>query len=131
LDLVAAHGIGCAAARTAIVRIERDERGEWDCSRAMRAAFELRCLAGPREVRVLERAPVRVTRVGSIVRLRNWSFAVRGVRLVGRDGRRGWVSLGAPPWCIPFAGPREVLVALGLRPTTPHGGCFRRAAAAP
>ena len=32
-------------------------------------------------------------------------------------------SVARAPFCVPDA-PREVLVALGLRPLTPHGGCF-------
>jgi hypothetical protein len=124
-DLVAARGLTCAEARPAIAPIERGRRGGWSCSRAMHASFELRCRAGSREVRVLERAPVRVTRADGVARLGDWSFRLQGDRLLGRDGAGRWVSLGPPPWCIPFAGPREVLVALGLRPITPHGGCFR------
>lgn len=125
-ELVDARGLSCAQARSAIRRIERGERDMWNCSRAMHAAFELRCQAGPREVRILERAPFRVTRVAGVVRLRNWSFRVQGNRLLAREGRLGWVSLGFAPWCIPFAAPREVFVVLSLRPITRHGGCFRR-----
>ena len=124
-DLVDARGIACAPARSVIGRVERGERGVWNCSRAMHAAFELRCQAGSREVRVLERSPIQPRRVGGVVRLRNWSFRLHGHSLLAREDRLGWVSLGPPPWCIPYAGPREVLVALRLRPVTPHGGCFR------
>lgn len=108
-----------------IGRIERDERGVWNCSRAVHAVFGLRCQAGLREVRVLERSPIEPRRVAGIVRLRNWSFRLRGKSLLAREDLLGWVSLGAAPWCIPYAGPREVLLALRLRPITPNGGCFR------
>jgi hypothetical protein len=124
-DLVDARGVACAPARSLISRIERGERGPWNCSRAIHAVFELRCQAGLREVRVLERSPIQPSRIGGVVRLRNWSFRVHGNSLLAREDQLGWVSLGPAPWCIPYAGPREVLVALRLRPITPHGGCFR------
>ena len=124
-DLVDARGVTCPPARLEINRIERGDRGVWNCSRAMHAVFELRCQAGLREVRVLERSPVQPTRIAGIVRLRNWSFRLDGDSLLTREDRLGWVSLGSAPWCIPYAGPREVLLALRLRPITSDGGCFR------
>jgi len=124
-DLVDARGLACARARSVMSRIERGERGVWNCSRAIHAVYELRCQAGRREIRVLERSPIQPRRSAGVVRLRNWSFRLHGHSLLAREDRLGWVSLGPPPWCIPYAGPREVLVALRLRPVTPHGGCFR------
>ena len=123
-DLVDAAEIGCADARAAIVRIERGRRDAWQCSRGVNAVYELKCVNGAAVVRVLERSPVPVVRVGDGVRLVNWSFRVAGPRLEAREGRLGWISLGRAPWCVPFDGPREVLVALRLRPVTFSGGCF-------
>lgn len=122
-DLVQARGIGCAAALTAIVRIERDERGAWACSRAMHAAYELDCRRGGQDLRVLERSPVPVVVRNRVATLANWSFRVRAHALEAHEGSLGWISLGPPPWCVPDA-PREVLLALRLRSLTPDGGCF-------
>jgi hypothetical protein len=124
-DLVDARGLSCRRALVVVARVERGVRGDWACSRAVHAVFELRCLLGAAEVRVLERSPVVPRRSGGIVRLRNWSFRVAGAELLAREGRRGWISLGRAPWCIPTDGPQEVLLALHLAPMTPHGGCFR------
>jgi hypothetical protein len=122
-DAVAAvHGLSCGDAMRAIADVERDQGGGWTCSRAMHAAYELDCREPGREVRILESVPVRATRSGDEVRLANWRFRLRAGRLEGRDGA-GWVDLGGPPYCV-TAAPRPVLVALGLRRTTPSGGCF-------
>jgi hypothetical protein len=130
-DLVAARGLFCRAARTAVVRIERDVRGPWLCSRAMHAGYELACAAGRREVRVLERSPVGLNREpGGVVSTYNWSWRVLHRRLEARQDGGGWIDLGPPPWCIPFDAPREVLLALHLRSTTADGGCFARPRAA-
>ena len=64
-DLVDARRVGCPQARSTIARVERGERGVWNCSRAVSAVFELRCQAGRREVRVLERVPFRHKRAGA------------------------------------------------------------------
>ncbi|HZP72778.1 MAG TPA: hypothetical protein VFA97_05290 [Gaiellaceae bacterium] len=122
-DYVAAEGIPCAAALTETARIERGERGLWNCSRAMHGAVELACIDGARRLDLLERSPVRARRRGGIVVLANWSFRLRGGTIDGREGWGRWQSLGRAPWCIPSV-PREALVALALRPVTPHGGCF-------
>ena len=124
-DLVDARGLSCRRALVVIPRVERGERADWECSRAVHAVFELRCLLGAAEVRVLERSPLAPQRSGGVVRLRNWSFRIDGAKLLAREGRLGWISLGRAPWCIPSDGPQEVLLALRLAPITPHGGCFR------
>jgi hypothetical protein len=74
---------------------------------------------------VLERSPVPPVRLrDGGVRVANWRFRIRDRRLEAReDGGARWEPLAGPPWCVPFA-PREALVALGLRPLTPNGGCF-------
>lgn len=126
-DFVAARGIFCLAARAAVVRIERGARGSWLCSRAMHASYELECASGDRSVRVLERSPVGLNRApGGVVSSYGWSWRVLHGRLQARQNGGGWIDLGRPPWCIPFAAPREVLLGLHLRSTTADGGCFAR-----
>ncbi|HKU59244.1 MAG TPA: hypothetical protein VJP39_06535 [Gaiellaceae bacterium] len=116
----AVHGISCAAAEQAVVAIERGGSG-WDCSRAMHASYELDCLAGRRELRVLEEVPGKATRHGRAVVLAGWTFRIARGHLFATD--RATLDLGAAPWCVTDA-PRQALVALGLRRTTPTGGCF-------
>jgi hypothetical protein len=118
------HGMSCRQALAAVGDIESDQGGGWTCSRAMHAAYELDCRSGPREVRILESVPVRAKRHGAIVTLANWSFRIAGGRLQARQSH-GWIDAGGPPFCVTDA-PRPVLIALRLRPETPHGGCFRR-----
>ena len=120
--VAAVRGVSCADALAAIPAIERGVRGGWDCSRAMHARFELDCRRGGTELQVLERTPVHAVRRGGVVTLANWSFRLRGGRIEGRASGP-WVDLGGPLFCEP-AVPREALVALGLRPVTPSGGCF-------
>jgi hypothetical protein len=122
----------CHGALAAIARIERGERGDWDCSRAMHAAYELDCRRPGGELQVLERVPVAAMRMHGVATLANWSFRLHGGHIEGRAPPGRWIDLGRPPFCEP-AVPREALLALGLRPLTPHGGCFvaprRRSAA--
>jgi hypothetical protein len=124
-DLVRASDLGCRAALVVIARVERDDAARWNCSRAVHAGFELRCRFGTAVVDVLERSPVRPRRLGAAVRLANWTFRVSGGLLEGREGRLGWTRVARAPFCVPAA-PREVLLALRLRPVTPNGGCFVR-----
>jgi len=118
-------GVSCPRARTAVVAIEHGKAGPWDCSRAVHAAYELDCRTSGAELQVLERSPVAAVRHASgTVTLANWSFRLHRRALEGRTARIGWrVLIAHTPYCIPAA-PREVLVALRLRPTTPSGGCF-------
>ena len=123
-DPVAARGLGCAAALAEAVRIERDTRGGWNCSRSVGGTVELDCRDGTAELEVLERAPVAASRRRGVVTLANWRFRLARLRVEGRSGGRWQVLVAAPPYCEP-AVPREALVALRLRPLTPNGGCFR------
>ena len=117
-------GVSCPRARSAVAAIEHGRAGPWDCSRAMHADYELDCHTSGAELQVLERSPVRAVRHGPVVTLANWSFRVRGRALEGRTARLGWrILIERPPYCVPAA-PREALVALRLRATTPSGGCF-------
>jgi hypothetical protein len=124
-DPVRAAAVPCGLALPDVVAIERGDRGDWACSRAVNAAYELECRNGEDVIQVLERSPVpAVRRRSGVVRLANWLFLLRGRRLLAReDGTTGWVTIGHAPFCVPTA-PREVLVALKLRALTPHGGCF-------
>lgn len=123
-DPVAARGIGCGAALRATAAIEAGTRGDWECARAMHASYELQCRAGSAVVEVLERSPVAArARADGDVSLAGWSFRLRGRALLGRPAGGRWREVARAPWCVPAA-PREVLVALRLRPLTPHGGCF-------
>jgi len=117
------HGLSCAAGLHAVHEIEIDQGGGWTCSRAMHAAYELDCRAARQEVQILENPPAAF-RHGAFVTVANWSFRVAGGRLQASDGGR-WLDLGGPPFCV-TAAPRTALVALRLRPITPHGGCFTR-----
>lgn len=120
----AVHGIGCGTARTTVVAIERDDRGAWDCSRAMHAAYELDCRDGRQELQVLENVPATAHRKGSVVTLANWTFRIAGGRIEGRTGPGPWTVLARPPICVTDA-PRAVLVALALPPLGRGGICFR------
>lgn len=123
-DPVASRGVGCAAALRATPSIEAGRRGDWACSRAMHASYELKCTAGGAVLEVLERSPVAAAaRAGGVVSLANWRFRLRGRSLLGRPATGRWRRVARAPFCVPAA-PREVLVALRLRPLTPHGGCF-------
>lgn len=114
------HGISCSAAEQVVVAIERGGSG-WECSRAMHATYELACVDGRRELRVLEQVPGRATRHGRAVILAGWTFRIARGHLFATE--RATLNLGPPPWCVTDA-PRQALVALGLRRTTPAGGCF-------
>ena len=117
-------GVACPRARSAVVGIEQGRPGPWSCSRAVHTDYELDCRTPAAELQVLERSPVAAVRHGGVVTLANWSFRLLGKQLQGRNERGRWqMLLEHPPYCIPAA-PREALVALRLRPTTPHGGCF-------
>ncbi len=117
-------GVSCPRARAAVVGIERGRPGPWACSRAVHADYELDCRTSGAELQTLERSPVGAVRHGSVVTIANWSFRLLRTRLQGRDAAGRWQTLIAhAPYCIPTA-PREALVALRLRPTTAHGGCF-------
>jgi hypothetical protein len=124
-DPVSAAAISCPEALRDVAAIERGRRGDWACSRAMHASYELECRRGEATLRVLERSPVRaVRRRDGVVRLANWLFRLRAGALFAREDGAAWIRVArGPPFCIPTA-PREVLVALRLRPLTPHGGCF-------
>lgn len=116
------HGMSCADGRQAVFDIERDQGGGWQCYRAMHAAFELDCRQGREEVQILEQAPTAPTRKGGVVTLADWSFRLsERILQARRDGP--WIDLSGPPYCVTDA-PRAVLLALRLRPETPHGGCF-------
>ncbi|HZU20348.1 MAG TPA: hypothetical protein VE982_03925 [Gaiellaceae bacterium] len=124
-DVVEGRRLTCRAARAAVVAVERGARGRWTCSRAMHASFELECAAGAPGIRVMERLPVGLNREpGGVVSTWNWYWRVHRGRLQAREDGGGWVSLGLPPWCTPFAAPRAVLLALRLRSITADGGCF-------
>lgn len=123
-DPVRAAALDCASARDDIVAVERGDRGEWACSRAVHADYELECRNGEAIIQVLERSPVRaVRRASGLVRLANWSFRLDGKVLDAREDGGAWARIARTPFCVPTA-PREVLVALRLRSLTPHGGCF-------
>lgn len=123
-DPVSAYGVDCTEARAAVAGVERGAPGAWTCSRSTDGVVELDCVDGDAHARVLERAPVPVRRAGGVVVLANWSFRLHRGLLEAREARRGWLPLGRGPWCVPDV-PREALVALRLRPTTRHAGCFR------
>ena len=91
----------------------------------MHGAVELSCRDGSRLLALLERSPVPARRRGAVVTLANWSFRLVGPEIEGRELHGAWRPLGRAPWCVPGV-PREALVALRLRPVTPHGGCFVR-----
>ena len=117
-------GIACPRARDAIRAVERGDFGPWVCSRAVHAAYELDCRTSGAEFQVLEHPPVTAVRHGSVVTLANWSFRLRDKALEARaDGGRWLTLLERPPYCVTDA-PREVLVALRLRRTSPSGGCY-------
>lgn len=123
-DPVRASALACPDALVDVAAIERGTRGDWNCSRAVHAAYELECRQGEAVIQVLERSPVRaVWRKPGLVRLANWLFHLEGRTLFAREDGSVWARIGRAPFCIP-AVPREVLVTLRLAPTTPHGGCF-------
>lgn len=122
-DPVSAVGeISCNEALAAVGAIKRGEPGEWGCSQ-VGTGPELDCWRGAVKVRVHDRAPVAPVRRGGVVTLANWSFRVWRDVLQGRRDERRWIALGRPPFCVPVA-PREVLVALRLRPLRADGNCF-------
>jgi hypothetical protein len=124
-DPVQAALTPCGDALPIVAAIERGERGDWACSRAVHASYELECRDGEAVIQVLERSPVpAVRRASGVVRLANWLFRLRARSLLAReDGTTRWLTIARAPFCVPAA-PREVLVALRLKPLTPHGGCF-------
>jgi len=123
-DSVRASGVTCRAALKDVAAIERGDRGKWVCSRAVHAAYERACRRGEALIQVLERTPVpAVRRPDGTVRLANWVFRRDRRSLLAHEAGRAWVLADRAPFCVPDA-PREVLVALRLRPLTPHGGCF-------
>jgi hypothetical protein len=124
-DPVSAADVPCGDALPLVVAIERGDRGTWSCSRAVNAAYELECRSGESVLRVLERSPTAaVRRASGVVRMANWLFRLHGRTLLAReDGAPRWTTIARAPFCVPDA-PREVLVALRLRPLTPNGGCF-------
>ncbi len=123
-DAVAASVVACGVALTTIVRLERGDRGDWSCSRAVGGAVELDCRRGESRLQVLERSPIAAVRHRGVVSLANWVFRLRGSRLEGRSRVGPWrLLIAKAPYCEPAA-PHEVLVALRLRPQTRHGGCF-------
>jgi hypothetical protein len=123
-DPVSAADVPCGEALPLVAAIERGDRGTWTCSRAVNAAYELECRSGEAALRVLERSPVPVVRRASgVVRMANWLFRLRRRTLLAREDGGSWRAIGRAPFCVPDA-PREVLVALRLRPLTANGGCF-------
>ena len=124
-DYVRATGIGCPAALGSVVSFERGVHDAWVCSRNVDSVVELTCRNGDRRIELLERSPVPASRHGAVVTLSNWSFRLNGAVLQGRRSGDAWQSLGRGPWCVPDV-PREVLLALRLRPLTPSAGCFAR-----
>lgn len=122
-DPVAVRGVGCSDALAETVRIERDVRGQWSCSRSVGGTVELDCRDGIAELELLERTPVAATRTGGVVTLANWRFRLRGAHLEGRNAGSWRLLAAGPPYCEPTV-PREVLLALRLRSLTPNGGCF-------
>lgn len=123
-DYVRSTGIACPAALGSVVSFERGVRGDWVCARNVDTVVELTCSKGDEKIELLERSPVPARREGETVTLSNWRFRLRDGVLQGTGGLR-WVSFGRGPWCVPDV-PREALVAFGLRPLTPSGGCFAR-----
>lgn len=122
-DPVRAGEIACGNALDIVTAVERGEHGDWMCSRAVNADYELDCRNGEDVIQVLERSPVPAIRLKGRVRMANWVFRLQGRTLQGREDGSGWTTIGRSPFCIPDA-PREVLVALRLRPLTPSAGCF-------
>jgi hypothetical protein len=117
-------GDSCKAALAAVVGIERSTRDDWQCALAVDGTGAFDCRNGDAELEVLKDPPVPATRHGDLVTLANWTFRVRERSLQGRSGIGPWhLLVRRPPFCVPAA-PREVLVTLRLRPTTPAGGCF-------
>jgi hypothetical protein len=116
--------IGCPDALRAVVGIERKVHSDWTCTRTSQAGYKLDCTNRWQKLQVLERAPVPPVGAGDVVTLANWSFRVAGPRLLGRSGTGPWHTLARHlPFCVSQA-PREVLVALRLRPVTPQNDCF-------
>ena len=115
--------ISCIAAEHAVAAIERGGGSGWDCSRAMHATYELDCVDGRRELRVLEQVPGKATRHGHAVVLAGWTFRIARGHLFAVAGG-ATLDLGPPPWCVTESS-RQALAALGLRPITPAGGCYR------
>ncbi|HEX7625623.1 MAG TPA: hypothetical protein VF379_01105 [Gaiellaceae bacterium] len=116
--------IGCPDALRAVVGIEHGLRSDWQCSHTAQATYKLDCTHAWQELQVLERAPVPPVGAGDVVTLANWSFQVAGARLLGRSGAGPWHTLARHlPFCVNQA-PREVLLALRLRPVTAKSGCF-------
>jgi hypothetical protein len=122
-DYVRATSFACDAARATVVAIESGRAGTWVCSRNMGGDVELTCVGGAARIELLERSPAAAVRHGTTVTLANWTFRRERRTLQGRGDRNHWVWLGPAPWCVPDV-PREVLVAFGLEPLTPNGGCF-------
>lgn len=121
-DYVRSAGVACPSALGITVSIERNVRGPWLCSRSVGGDVELTCTLGTEKIELLERSPVPARAHDGIVTLANWSFRLRRRTLLGRN-EKTWRSFGPAPWCVPDL-PREVLVAVKLRPLTPDGGCF-------
>ncbi|MFL5954324.1 MAG: hypothetical protein ACJ76I_09485 [Gaiellaceae bacterium] len=116
--------LDCNSARAAVIAIERGQHGDWECTRAVRASYTLDCKHGWQEVQILERSPIDAVRHAGVVTLANWTFRIARGRLEARSGAGPWhVIARRAPFCVPAA-PREVLLALDLRPSTRNSGCF-------
>jgi hypothetical protein len=120
---VRAGEVACGTARPVVAAVERGNRGDWTCSPAVNADYVLDCRSGEAVIQVLGHSPVPAVRRSGGVRLANWLFRLRGRALQARQDGSGWTTLGRAPFCVPAA-PREVLVALELRPQTANRGCF-------
>jgi hypothetical protein len=120
---VRAGEVACGTARPVVAAAERGNPGDWTCAPAVNADYVLDCRSGEAVIQVLGRSPVPAVRRSGGVRLANWLFRLRGRALQARQDGSGWTTLGRAPFCVPVA-PREVLVALELRPQTANRGCF-------
>jgi hypothetical protein len=120
---VRAGEVACGNALKIVTGVEAGDPGDWSCTRDTGADQTLDCHEGEAEIQTLARSPLPAVRRSGGVRLANWVFRLRGRTLQGRQDGSGWATLGRAPLCVPVA-PREVLVALRLRPLTPNGRCF-------
>jgi hypothetical protein len=119
---VRAGEVACGSALAIVTAAERGEPGDWTCA-AANLDYTLDCRSGESVIQVLERSPVPAVRRSGGVRLANWLFRLRGTTLQARADGSSWMTIGRAPFCVPVA-PREVLVALKLRPQTANRGCF-------
>jgi hypothetical protein len=120
---VRAGEVACSIALGIVTAVEGGDLGGWTCTRVVGGDSTLDCHNGEAVIQAFTRSPVPAVRRSGGVRLANWLFRLRGRTLQGRQDGSGWTTLGRAPLCVPIA-PRDVLVALGLRPLTSNGPCF-------